>query len=376
MSPPNPESREEKVNFFVSYTSSDEDFAKWVAWELGRADFTYRIQAEHFGPGSRFIQEMREALQNSEQVIAIISPKYFESPYASLELNSAIAADPLGKARKVIPVRIEKFQMPEIFRDLVYIDLVGKEEREARRALMAGVRAARLSALGMYQQIKKRVYFPERKETTLTTPQAQVSSGSSKGKPVRIQYFACDTGRGLDFKEQYKLISAALRKSRHSRKFKLKAEFDVTDVNIFDKLNAYQPNVVHISGNQNGGDVLLPTEDGGEVVVSDEALAGFLSSLGEDMKLAVIDTCKSLNCAERISEVVDCALGVGADIFEEEATPFYQVFYQALGAGRSIAHAHGQAVAKLRFMHVPLKRIPKLVVKTGLDASRLFLVDG
>jgi hypothetical protein len=226
---------EERVNFFISYTSCDQTFAEWVAWELGRADFTYRIQAEHFTPGCRFIDQMSEWLQKSEQVIAIVSPEYFQSSYASLELNTAIAQDPLGRQRRVIPVRIKDFQMPPMFRDIVYIDFVEKSEEQARRSLIAGVRASRLSALGEHQPIKERVPFPIRPEKTIQSISETecIIISKSPAKPARIQFLACDVGRGLDFKRQRKLISSALRQSRHAKKIRFKAEFDVTDANIF-----------------------------------------------------------------------------------------------------------------------------------------------
>jgi TIR domain len=364
------------VNFFVSYTGCDIGFAKWVAWELGRADFTYRIQAEHFTPGCRFIDEMKDWLQKSEQVIAILSPEYFQSSYASLEFNSAIAQDPLGKQRKVIPVRIKDFEMPALFRDLVFIDFVGKSEAEARRALIAGVRASRLSALGELQPVKERPTSPfETQKAVAATPQHQRTViATSKTKPARVHFLACDTGRGLDFKTQRGLISNALRQSHYATQLKLKAELDVTDSNIFDKLNKYQPHVVHISGNQNAGDVLLPTSDGGEVIISDDALAGFLSSLGRQVRIAIIDTCYSYSCAKRVAEVVDCALGVSDFIYDDEAIRFYEIFYQAMAAGQSVGDAHGQAVSALRFKHVPSKRIPKLCMRPGVDASQFFLV--
>jgi len=143
----------------------------------------------------------------------------------------------------------------------------------------------------------------------------------------------------------------------------------VTNVNLFEKLNAYRPHVVHISGNQNGGDVLIPAAGGGEIVVPDTALAGLLSSLGRGVRLAIIDTCKSYACAKRVSEVVQYAIGVDDDIFDTEATRFYEVFYQAVGAGHSIGDAHGQAMAALQFNGVPQKRIPQLCVKKGHDPS-------
>src|SRR5262245_43501702 len=114
------------VNFFISYTGSDVEWAKWIAWELGRAGYTYRLQAENIPPGSRFMNEMRLGVQNADHVLAILSPAYFESQFASLEFQSALAADPLGQARRVIPVRVEQCSIPTLFSDLVYIDFVEK----------------------------------------------------------------------------------------------------------------------------------------------------------------------------------------------------------------------------------------------------------
>jgi len=60
MTPLDPTDAAGSVNFFISYTGTDRSWAAWVAWELERAGFTYRMQAEHFPPGSRFVNEMRQ----------------------------------------------------------------------------------------------------------------------------------------------------------------------------------------------------------------------------------------------------------------------------------------------------------------------------
>jgi hypothetical protein len=363
------------VDFFVSYTGSDVGWAKWIAWELGRAGYTYRMQSEHFSPGTRFINEMRIWLQNADHVLAILSPDYFKSPFTSLEIQSAVAEDPLGEARRVIPVRVEQCSMPSLFRDLVYIDFVEKTEEEQRRALTAGLRAAMVGTRTAHREIKERPLWPAKKKSS----QGFISSVTTDAEqndviPIRVQFIACDVGRGLDLRGQFDKITAAIKDSRYSKQIELHPDFDVTDVNLFAKLNSYRPHVVHISGNQNGGDVLLPSCDGGEIVVPDEALAGLLSSLGRGLRLVIIDTCKSYRCAKRVSEVVDSAIGVDDDIYDNEATRFYEVFYQAIGAGHSIADAHGQASAALRFKNVPHRRIPQLCVKAGKDAAKLFLV--
>lgn len=362
-----------RVDFFISYTGIDAEWAKWIAWELARAGFTYRIQAEHIPPGSRFINMMRQWLDIADHLIAVLSPAYFESPFASLEINSAIAQDPLGQARRVIPVRVVTCTVPAIFRDLVYIDLAAeRDEQKARRALIAGVRAAMVGSSPPDMTVRERPKFPPDAAPALEKDARPELRKVDDEGPVRIQFFACDVGRGLDLKGQYDRLRKVLTASRFAAQFELKPEFDVTNVNLFEKLNSYQPNVVHISGNQSGGDVLLPAVGGGEIVVPDMALAGLLSCLGRRVRLAVIDTCKSYACAKRISEVVHYAIGVDDDIFDAEATLFYETFYRAVAAGQSIRDGHGQAVAALQFGRVPQKRIPQLCIKEGHDASKAY----
>jgi hypothetical protein len=104
----------------------------------------------------------------------------------------------------------------------------------------------------------------------------------------------------LDLQGQYQKLRAVFDASHFAQQLHLRGEFDVTDANLFAKLNAFRPHVVHVSGNQNGGDVLLPSATGGEVVVADVALAGLLSPLGPVVRLTVIYTCKLLVTKKRI----------------------------------------------------------------------------
>jgi hypothetical protein len=360
-------------DFFISYTRSDVEWARWIAWELSRAGYTYAMQEEDIPPGSRFMNEMQRWLQCARHVLAVLSPTYFQSPLASLEFRSAVVSDPLGEARQVIPVRVSQCQLPRAFNDLVYIDFVGKSQEEQRRALIAGVRASMVGGAPEGRVVKKRPEWPGSCNPTESLNAKSTQIDQAPDLPLRIQYFPCDVGRGLDFQAQFKSIQNALQGSRYGSKTALRAEFDVTDVNLFAKLNKFRPHVVHISGNQNGGDILFPSRDGGEIVVPDVALAGLLSSLGTQVRLVIIDTCMSYKCALRVSEAVAFVIGVDDDIYDDEATRFYEVLYQALGAGQSVADAHRQAVASLKFMRVSARRIPRLCVKSGQNESNAFL---
>ena len=134
----------EQFDFFISYTSKDSDWARWIAWELEKADYDCCFQEWDFPPGTDFIQKMNEAVEASKQVIAVISPFYFESMFGKSESNVALVRDPLGSERRLIPVRVCECELKGLFRGRVYIDLVGQDEASAREVLLSGIRWSRI----------------------------------------------------------------------------------------------------------------------------------------------------------------------------------------------------------------------------------------
>jgi hypothetical protein len=169
-------------------------------------------------------------------------------------------------------------------------------------------------------------------------------------------------------------IKHSVAKSRFPDSINFKGVFEVRVNTLFQKLNQEAPHVFHFSGKQNGGDILMRTENGGLTTVSDMALAGMFQSLDQGLKLVIIDTCFSLRCANTIAKVVPCAIGVEGDIYEDDATNFYSVFYQALASGRSIKDATAQARSALKFAKVPDPQMPQLRCRAGLDPKKMFLV--
>jgi hypothetical protein len=68
-------------------------------------------------------------------------------------------------------------------------------------------------------------------------------------------------------------------------------------------------------------------------------------------------------------------MGVEGDIYEDDATAYYSVFYQAVASGRSLKDAEAQARAALRFNKVPLSKIPQLRSRQGVDPRKVLLVS-
>ena len=55
-------------DFFISYTSSDEKYAKWIAELLEKNGYTTIIQAWDFRPGDNFVSKINEALTSCKKM--------------------------------------------------------------------------------------------------------------------------------------------------------------------------------------------------------------------------------------------------------------------------------------------------------------------
>jgi hypothetical protein len=69
------------VGFFISYTGADRRWAEWIAWQLEAAGFTTVLQAWDFRPGSDFVRQMNQAVEQAERTIAVLSPAYLASTF-------------------------------------------------------------------------------------------------------------------------------------------------------------------------------------------------------------------------------------------------------------------------------------------------------
>jgi hypothetical protein len=131
------------THFFISYTSADQAWAEWVAWQLEDQGYSTVLQAWDFRPGSNFVLGMQAAAAESERTIIILSASYLASAYAQSEWAAAFAGDPVGKNRKLVPVRVAPCQPGGLLAQVVYIDLIDLDEETARTRLLARLKEKR-----------------------------------------------------------------------------------------------------------------------------------------------------------------------------------------------------------------------------------------
>ena len=109
--------------------------------------------------------------------------------------------------------------------------------------------------------------------------------------------------------------------------------------------------------------------------VSRSALVDVLRSCDEgNLRLVVLNACDTRPQAEALTEVVDCVVSMNRTITDRAAIKFAASFYGALAFGRSVQKAFDQGVARLRAEGIAEADTPELLVRAGIDASRVVLV--
>jgi hypothetical protein len=126
-------------DFFISYNSADLKWAEWIASALVAAGRTVAIQAWDFVPGSNFVLEMHRAVLECDKTIAVLSPDWLASVFTQPEWAAAFSFDPTGTDRKLIPIRVRVCDPPGLLRTIVYCDLVGRNEDDARKSLLNAI---------------------------------------------------------------------------------------------------------------------------------------------------------------------------------------------------------------------------------------------
>jgi TIR domain/Carbohydrate binding module (family 35) len=130
-------------DFFISYNKADGIWAEWIAWQLEEAGYTTILQAWDFRPSENFVRKMNEAVQDSERLVAVLSPDYLSAPFTLPEWSAAFVQDPTSDKGKLLPVRVRECELTGLFGAIIHVDLVGRDEAEAKEALLSGIKRER-----------------------------------------------------------------------------------------------------------------------------------------------------------------------------------------------------------------------------------------
>jgi hypothetical protein len=131
------------IDFFISYTTVDESWAEWIAWQLEANGYSCVLQAWDFIAGSHFVEQMHETVQKARRTIAVLSNAYLASAFAAAEWQEAWRRDPRGNEARLLVFRVEDCPRPGLLGQVVSVDLFGIEESAASSRLLQAVQGER-----------------------------------------------------------------------------------------------------------------------------------------------------------------------------------------------------------------------------------------
>jgi tetratricopeptide (TPR) repeat protein len=130
------------ADIFVSYTSSDKEWAHWIAQELEALGHTARVHEWEISAGGDIPEWMEESLEEADHCLLVVSKTYLTKPYSSWERRAAQWAAASKRPNFALPVFIEVCDPPLLLAHLKRCALHGLSEEEARASLTEFLRPA------------------------------------------------------------------------------------------------------------------------------------------------------------------------------------------------------------------------------------------
>ena len=130
----------DRRDFFVSFNRADRSWATWVAWVLEDAGYSVFFQDWDFR--GNFVEHMNRAHAQAHRTLAVLSDHYFGSDFTLAEWSARFAQDPAGREDRLVPAKVGPLADEGVLGPLVYADLTGCDEAEARERLLGRVAKA------------------------------------------------------------------------------------------------------------------------------------------------------------------------------------------------------------------------------------------
>jgi hypothetical protein len=138
------------ADIFVSYTSSDRDWAFWVGHELQALGHTPRIHEWEISAGGDIAAWMDARHDAADHILCIVSSSYLAKPYSAWERRAAQWAAVTDRPNFAVPVFVEPCEAPTLFAHLKRCDLYGLSEEDARARLKTFLEPAAIPPRGIF----------------------------------------------------------------------------------------------------------------------------------------------------------------------------------------------------------------------------------
>jgi tetratricopeptide (TPR) repeat protein len=121
------------ADIFISYTSTDRDWAFWIAKELEALGHTAHIHEFEVHAGDDIYRWMEERHDAADHVLCVVSDDYLKAPYSTLERNAALWQAASKRPGFVILVAVKPCRFPTLTDHLRRCELYGIPDDQKRQ---------------------------------------------------------------------------------------------------------------------------------------------------------------------------------------------------------------------------------------------------
>jgi tetratricopeptide (TPR) repeat protein len=120
------------ADIFVSYTSSDRDWAFWIAKELEALGYAPHVHEWEIKGGDDIYAWMEQRHDAADHVLCVVSDEYLKAPYSTLERNAALWQAAAKRPSFVLFMAVKPCRLPTLSDHIRRCELFGVPEDAAR----------------------------------------------------------------------------------------------------------------------------------------------------------------------------------------------------------------------------------------------------
>jgi hypothetical protein len=120
------------ADIFISYTSSDRDWAFWIATELEALAHTPHVHEWEIKGGDDIYAWMEQRHDAADHVLCVVSDDYLKAPYSTLERHAALWQAASKRPGFVLLVAVKPCALPTLSDHIRRCELFGIPEAAAR----------------------------------------------------------------------------------------------------------------------------------------------------------------------------------------------------------------------------------------------------
>jgi tetratricopeptide (TPR) repeat protein len=125
-----PQLPKSEYHVFVSYRSTDREWAMSLVARLEDAGFHVFIDQRELVAGEELAEQLQSALQRSRAAVVLVSRGWLESGWCQAEANVLLKRASEDKGFKLIPLRLDDSAMPPLFDARLWLDFRGISRAE------------------------------------------------------------------------------------------------------------------------------------------------------------------------------------------------------------------------------------------------------